>query len=323
MILSILLLIVGFVALILGANWLVDGATSIGIRAKLSPLIIGLTIVAFGTSLPELIINVFSCIKGSSGLAIGNIVGSNIMNILLILGVASVIYPIDVDRISIRRDIPAGFVATAALFVFANFTWGSLTINWIEGLLLLALAACYLVLTMKKNDSTGKKDGSTTNTEVEIIQLPMPWGKTILYLVFGIVGLYIGGELVSNNAQTIAKAWGMSDAMIGLTVVAMATSLPELITSIVAATKKNSGIAIGNVLGSNILNIFVVLGISGLITPLQFDAQMNNTLYFLFGANALMLLFVFTGKGKKLSRFEGFLMLLAFIGFMTYTVMTR
>ena len=323
MILSILLLIVGFVALILGANWLVDGATSVGIRAKLSPLIIGLTIVAFGTSLPELIINVFSCIKGSSGLAIGNIVGSNIMNILLILGVASVIYPIDVDRISIRRDIPAGFVATAALFVFANFTWGNLTINWIEGLLLLALAACYLVLTMKKNDSTGKKDGSTTNTEVEIIQLPMPWGKTILYLVFGIVGLYIGGELVSNNAQTIAKAWGMSDAMIGLTVVAMATSLPELITSIVAATKKNSGIAIGNVLGSNILNIFVVLGISGLITPLQFDAQMNNTLYFLFGANALMLLFVFTGKGKKLSRFEGFLMLLAFIGFMTYTVMTR
>ena len=323
MILSILLLIVGFVALILGANWLVDGATSVGIRAKLSPLIIGLTIVAFGTSLPELIINVFSCIKGSSGLAIGNIVGSNIMNILLILGVASVIYPIDVDRISIRRDIPAGFVATVALFIFANFTWGSLTINWIEGLLLLALAACYLVLTMKKNDSTGKKDGSSTNTEVEIIQLPMPWGKTILYLVFGIIGLYIGGELVSNNAQTIAKAWGMSDAMIGLTVVAMATSLPELITSIVAATKKNSGIAIGNVLGSNILNIFVVLGISGLITPLQFDAQMNNTLYFLFGANALMLLFVFTGKGKKLSRFEGFLMLLAFIGFMTYTVMTR
>ena len=306
-----------------GANWLVDGATSVGIRAKLSPLIIGLTIVAFGTSLPELIINVFSCIKGSSGLAIGNIVGSNIMNILLILGVASVIYPIDVDRISIRRDIPAGFVATVALFIFANFTWGSLTINWIEGLLLLALAACYLVLTMKKNDSTGKKDGSSTNTEVEIIQLPMPWGKTILYLVFGIIGLYIGGELVSNNAQTIAKAWGMSDAMIGLTVVAMATSLPELITSIVAATKKNSGIAIGNVLGSNILNIFVVLGISGLITPLQFDAQMNNTLYFLFGANALMLLFVFTGKGKKLSRFEGFLMLLAFIGFMTYTVMTR
>ncbi len=315
MVLPILLLIVGFVALILGANWLVDGATSVGIRAKLSPLIIGLTIVAFGTSLPELIINVFSCIKGSSGLAIGNIVGSNIMNILLILGVASVIYPIDVSRISIRRDIPVGFVATAALFVFANYTWGKLTINWIEGALLLVMAVAYLLITMKKNESP--------SAEVEAIQIPMPWGKTILFLVLGILGLYLGGELVSNNAQTIAKAWGMSEAMIGLTVVAIATSLPELITSIVAATKKNSGIAIGNVLGSNILNIFLVLGISGLITPLQFDTKMNTTLYFLFGANALMLLFVFTGKGRKLSRFEGLLMLLAFAGFMSYTILAK
>jgi cation:H+ antiporter len=315
MFITILLLIFGFVALILGANWLVDGATSVGIRAKLSPLIIGLTIVAFGTSLPELIINVFSCIKGSSGLAIGNIVGSNIMNILFILGVASIIYPIDVSRISIRRDIPAGFVATGALFVFANYTWGSLSINWIEGVLLLVMAAFYLFLTMKKNESP--------SNEVEAVQIPLPWWKTILFLVLGIIGLYLGGELVSNNAQKIAKAWGMSEAMIGLTVVAMATSLPELITSIVAATKKNSGIAIGNVLGSNILNIFVVLGISGLITPLQFDNQLNSTLLFLFGANALMTLFVFTGKGTKLSRFEGVLMLCAFIGFMTYTVISK
>lgn len=317
MIIPILLLIVGFVALILGANWLVDGATSVGIRAKLSPLIIGLTIVAFGTSLPELIINVFSCIKGSSGLAIGNIIGSNIMNILLILGVASIIYPIDVSRISIRRDIPAGFLATAALFLMANdfFTGGSHTINWVEGLVLLLMAGGYLYLTMVKNESP--------SSEVEAVQIPMPWWKTIVFLVLGILGLYIGGELVSNNAQTIAKAWGMSEAMIGLTVVAMATSLPELITSIVAATKKNSGIAIGNVLGSNILNIFVVLGVSGLITPLQFDSQMNITLGFLFLANLLMLLFVFTGKGRKLSRFEGFLMLLAFSGFMAYTILAR
>jgi cation:H+ antiporter len=317
MVIPILLLIVGFVALILGANWLVDGATSVGIRAKLSPLIIGLTIVAFGTSLPELIINIFSCVKGSSGLAIGNIVGSNIMNILLILGVASIIYPIDVSTISIRRDIPAGFVATAALFLMANdfFIGDSHTINWIEGLLLLLMAGGYLYLTMVKNE--------TPSSEVEAIQIPLPWWKTILFLCLGVVGLYIGGELVSQNAQLIAKAWGMSEAMIGLTVVAMATSLPELITSIVAATKKNSGIAIGNVLGSNILNIFVVLGISGLIMPLQFDTQMNITLGILFFANTLMLLFVFTGKGRKLSRFEGFLMLLAFSGFMAYTILAR
>ena len=315
MVLPIILLIVGFVVLILGADWLVDGATSVGIRAKLSPLIIGLTIVAFGTSLPELIINIFSCAKGSSGLAIGNIVGSNIMNILFILGVASLIYPIDVSRISIRRDIPVGFFATLALFVFANFTGKGLTVSWIEGIVLLLCAAGYLFLTMKKNESP--------STEVEAVQIPMPWWKTILFLVIGIVGLYVGGELVSNNAQIIAKAWGMSESMIGLTVVALATSLPELITSIVAATKKNAGIAIGNVLGSNILNIFVVLGVSSLITPLQFDSKLNITLGILFFANALMLLFVFTGKGRKLSRFEGFLMLLAYSGFMVYTIMAH
>ena len=316
MVWPIILLLVGFVVLILGANWLVDGATSVGIRAKLSPLIIGLTIVAFGTSLPELIINVFSCIKGSSGLAIGNIVGSNIMNILLILGIASIIYPIDVSRISIRRDIPAGFVATLLLGLMANdfFVGQSHTINWVEGLVLLVFASGYLYLTTVKNEPSG---------EVEVIQIPMGWPKTILFLVIGIVGLYIGGELVSTNAQTIAKAWGMSDAMIGMTVVAIATSLPELVTSVVAAIKKNSGMAIGNVLGSNILNILVVLGISGLITPLQFDTQMNITLVFLVFANLLMFLFVITGKGRKISRFEGVLMLLAFSGFMIYTIMSN
>lgn len=323
MVLPIVLLIVGFVALILGANWLVDGATSVGIRAKLSPLIIGLTIVALGTSLPELIINVFSCVKelhgveGSSGMAIGNIVGSNIMNILLILGVASVIYPIDVSRISIRRDIPAGFVATAALFLMANdfFIGDKDIINWIDGLALLIMAAIYLYITMVKNESP--------SSEVEAIQIPLPWVKTIVFLVIGIGGLYLGGELVSNNAKIIAEKLGMTPEMIGLTVIAIATSLPELITSIVAATKKNSGIAIGNVLGSNILNICVVLGISGLITPLKFDSQMNITLGILFFANLLMLLFVFTGKGRKLSRIEGILMLLAFSGFMTYTILAQ
>lgn len=317
MALSIILLIVGFVVLILGADWLVDGATSVGIRAKLSPLIIGLTIVAFGTSLPELIINIFSCARGSSGLAIGNIVGSNIMNILLILGVAAVIYPIDVSKISIRRDIPAGFIATVMLTLMANdfFIGDSHSIIWTEGLVLLVLAAGYLYLTMVQNDKP--------SNEVEAVQIPMPWGKTILFLILGIAGLYLGGELVSENAQSLAKAWGMSESMIGLTIVAIATSLPELITSIVAACKKNAGIAIGNVMGSNILNIFVVLGVSSLITPLQFDAQMNRTLIFLFGAQFLMFLFVFTGKGRKLSRVEGMLMLVAFAVFMTYTIMTQ
>ena len=312
-IIPLILLIVGFVALILGANWLVNGATSVGVRAKLSPLIIGLTIVAFGTSLPEMIVNVFSCIKGSPGLAIGNIIGSNTMNILLIMGVSSLIWPIDVSRISIRRDIPVGFVATLAIALMANdfFTGAARTINWMEGLALLLMGFAYLLLTMLKNNP---------QEETEDVQEAMSWGKTILALVAGIVGLYVGGELVSHNAQILAKNWGMSESTIGLTVVATATSLPELITSIVAALKKNSGIAIGNVLGSNILNIFMVLGVSSIITPLPFEAKMNQQLLILFAANLLMLLFVFTGKGRKLSRFEGALLTLGFVGFMWFSL---
>ena len=320
----ILLLVAGFVALILGANWLVNGATSVGVRAKLSPLIIGLTIVAFGTSLPEMIINVFSCIKANfnpdsanlAKLAIGNIIGSNTMNILLILGVSALVWPIDVSRVSVRRDIPVGFVATLAITLMANyfFTEQAHTINWIEGIVLLMMGVGYLLLTILKKDP---------QEESEEIQQVMPWGKTILSLLFGVGGLYLGGELVSNNAQILARNWGMSESTIGLTVVATATSLPELITSIVAALKKNSAIAIGNVLGSNILNIFMVLGISALITPLPFEPMMNKQLLILFGANALMLLFVFTGKGRKISRWEGALLTLGYVGFMWFSLVMQ
>lgn len=311
--LPLLLLALGFVFLIHGANWLVDGATSIGVRAKLSPLIIGLTIVAFGTSLPELMVNIFSCAKGSSELAIGNIVGSNTMNILFILGVSALVCPINVNRISIRRDIPVGFLATAMLYFMANdMIWGSdHTVNWVDGIVLLLMGFAYLLLTLLKNDETDRSDDD---------QKPLSWGKTILLIAAGVVGLYLGGELVSRNAQTLARNWGMSENTIGLTIVAMATSLPELITSIVAARKGNSDIAIGNVLGSNILNIFIVLGISSLILPLRFDFTMNMQLFILFAANALMLLFVFTGKGHKISRIEGALLVLGYVGFVTYSL---
>ena len=317
--LPLFLLILGFVALILGAEWLVNGATSVGVKAKLSPLIIGLTIVAFGTSLPEMIVNVFSCIKGSPGLAIGNIIGSNTMNILLILGVSSMIYPIDVSRISIRRDIPVGFIATLAITLMANdyFIGSSRAINWVEGLALLGMGAGYLWLTFKKSSEHSEFSETSENSET---QQELPWGKTILQLVLGIVGLYIGGELVSNNAQKLALSWGMSESTVGLTVVATATSLPELITSIVAALKKNSAIAIGNVLGSNILNIFMVLGVSSLIIPLPFDTKMNQQLLILFAANAIMLTTIFTGKGRKISRFEGFILTLGYVAFMLFSL---
>ena len=238
------------------------------------------------------------------------------MNILLILGVSSLIWPIDVSRISIRRDIPVGFLATLAITLMANdfFTDTARTVNWMEGFVLLLMGFAYLLLTMLKNNP---------QEETEDVQTAMPWGKTIIALVAGIIGLYIGGELVSRNARILAKNWGMSESTIGLTVVATATSLPELITSIVAAVKKNSGIAIGNVLGSNIMNIFFVLGISGLITPLPFEPMMNKQLMILFAANILMLIFVFTGKGRKLSRFEGALLTLGYVGFMWFSLVMQ
>ena len=314
--LPLFLLLVGFGALILGANWLVNGATSIGVKAKLSPLIIGLTIVAFGTSLPEMIVNVFSCIKGSPGLAIGNIIGSNTMNILLILGVSAMIFPIDVSKLSIRRDIPAGFVATLTIALMTNdfFRGTSGSINWIEGIVLLMMGFGYLYLTFKKSSELSEDSATPGQTQ------ELPWGKTIFQLIIGIIGLYIGGELVSKNAQILAISWGMSESTVGLTVVATATSLPELITSIVAAMKKNSAIAIGNVLGSNILNIFMVLGVSSLIIPLPFDTKMNQQLLILFAANAIMLTTVFTGKGRKISRFEGLILTLGYIAFMLFSI---
>ena len=163
-----------------------------------------------------------------------------------------------------------------------------------------------------KQNSDDSEDSET--------QQELPWGETIFQLVLGIIGLYLGGELVSRNAQILALSWGMSESTVGLTVVATATSLPELITSIVAALKKNSSIAIGNVLGSNILNIFMVLGVSSLITPLPFDTHMNHQLMILFAANAIMLTTVFTGKGRKISRFEGSILTLGYVAFMLFSL---
>ena len=232
------------------------------------------------------------------------------------------IYPIDVSRISIRRDIPVGFIATLAITLMANdfFRGTSGAINWVEGLVLLGMGAGYLYLTFKKNSETLENSELLENSENSEAPQEMPWGRTIFQLILGIVGLYIGGELVSNNAQKLALSWGMSESTVGLTVVATATSLPELITSIVAALKKNSAIAIGNVLGSNILNIFMVLGVSSLIIPLPFDTKMNQQLLILFAANAIMLTVVFTGKGRKISRFEGAILTLGYVAFMLFSL---
>jgi cation:H+ antiporter len=305
-----ILFVVGFVVLILGANWLVEGSVSLGIRANLSPLVIGLTVVAFGTSLPELVINIFASLKGSSDLAIGNILGSNIMNIFLILGVASLLMPLIVQRISVKRDLPVGLFATVLLGIMAN---GSLygrenVITRLDGLILLALFAFYLYLTLKK--------GQPLSVDMDAVpKEPYSLTKTIILLLAGCAGLYFGGEWVSEGALQVAVVLGISESAIGLTIVAAATSLPELVTAIVAAIKRNIGIVMGNVLGSNIINIFVVLGVSAIIHPLDYNLKLNFDLLLVLLANIILLGLIFLGGGLRLSKIEGASMIVIYVIF--------
>lgn len=305
-----ILFLVGFVVLILGANWLVEGAVSLGIRANLSPLVIGLTVVAFGTSLPELVINVFASLKGSSDLAIGNILGSNIMNIFLILGVASLLMPLIVEPISVKRDLPVGLFATVLLGVMANGSLygGENVITRIDGFILLAFFAYYLYLTLKK--------GQPLSMDMDAVpKEPYSLTKTIILLLAGFAGLYFGGEWVSEGALQVAVVMGISESAIGLTIVAAATSLPELVTAIVAAIKKNIGIVMGNVLGSNIINIFVVLGVSALINPLDYNIKLNFELLLVLLANLILLALIFIGGGLRLSKMEGISMIVIYVIF--------
>lgn len=308
------LFVVGFVVLIIGANWLVDGAVSLGIRAKLSSLVIGLTVVAFGTSLPELVINVFASLKGSSDLAIGNILGSNIMNVLLILGVSSIILPITVSKISLYRDIPFGILAAIILgFMAKDFFVGSTNlIGPLDGIFLIIIFGIYLCLLVRK--------GNSLEVDVDVNKTPDSWGKTLFLIAIGCVGLYCGGEWVSDGALAIAKAIGISESAIGLTIVATATSLPELVTAIVAARKKNIGIVMGNVLGSNIINVFVILGISALINPLVFQQGLFIQLGIVLAVNLILLFLIYFGKGMKLTKWEGCTLIVLYVLFVYYSL---
>lgn len=316
MAITYILFIIGFIVLILGAQWLVDGAVSLGIRARLSPMVIGLTVVAFGTSLPELVINVFASFKGSSDLAIGNVLGSNIMNIFLILGVTAVIFPMKVDKMSVKRDLPIGLVSTLVLAVVANgyFMGYQSVISRFDGIVLLLLFAVYLWNTFS-SARPGELDYADANAQAA------SWKKTVILLFFGLAGLYFGGEWVSDGALAVAAALGLSESAVGLTIVAAATSLPELATGIVAALKKNVGIVMGNVLGSNIINILVVLGTSAVIKPLVFDVKMNVEIAMVVFANLALLAMIYMGKVLHLTRREGIMLLVVYVLFVYYSVL--
>lgn len=305
--LQIGLLILGFLVLIKGADWLVNGATSLARKHNVSDLAIGLTVVAFGTSAPELVVNIFASLQGHEAIVFGNIIGSNNFNLFVILGIAGLITPLAVQSSTVWKEIPLSLFAAILLFFLANnfFLSETRALTLIDGLILLTMFGLFLfyVYSQLKSDPAEKVSEHHLPGHIKI------WGLIIL----GLGGLVLGGRLVVTSAIEMATMLGVSEKIIGLTIVAAGTSMPELATSVVAAFKKNNDIAVGNIIGSNIFNIFLILGISALVNPLDFDKTFNTDIYLLGGGTILLFAVMFTGKRKRLDRWEAALLLGVYI----------
>ncbi len=314
MLLNLLLVVVGFASLIFGANWLVDGASSLAKKYRVSDLVIGLTIVAFGTSAPELVVNIIASAKGYSDIVLGNIIGSNNFNLFLILGLSGIILPITVQSSTTWKEIPISLIVAVLLLFFLNdFSFsGESFLSRIDGIIMFILFLLFLYsvfFQMKKEE--GIQTDPVQKTAFKI------WGSIII----GLSGLIIGGQLVVTNSVSIAHSLGVSEKIIGLTIVAAGTSLPELVTSVVAAIKKNSDIAIGNVIGSNIFNILFILSISSLINPITYNPKFNLDLFILIGGTIFLLASMLTGQRKKLDRWEAAVLFGFYLVYTIYLVM--
>jgi len=317
MFLSFLLLFVGFVILIKGADFLVTGASSLAKKFNISNLAIGLTIVAFGTSTPEMVVGFLSAIEGRNDAAFGNIIGSNNFNILFILGVSGLIYPLTVQRNTIKWEIPFSLLATLMLYLMVNdqilLDHERDLLSRIESILLLSffgLFLMYIYRTMKMSVEYNE------TSSIKIYATPFATGMILL----GLVMLIGGGSLVVDNAVAIAEYYGLSQRLIGLTVLAAGTSLPELATSTVAAYRRNTDIAIGNVIGSNIFNICFITGITGVVKPIPFNNAMNFDFEILAASTLLLMIFMFTFNQRKLDRWESFILLASYIGYIFFLV---
>lgn len=304
---QVLLLIFGIIVVLKSADWLTNGAVGLATKLGISQIVIGLTIVAIGTSMPEFFVSIVSAIKGTPDLAVGNIVGSNIFNVLLIVGVAATVAPIAIQRATVRRDIPIAIVASIML----TFMMLDDNISRIDALILFAAFIAFIWITLRnsKNDAN-EKDASTEKV--------IPTWKSVLFIIFGLVGLVLGSNIFVDNASSLAHGWGISDAVIGLTIVAGGTSLPELATSAVAARKGDSGIAIGNVLGSNVFNILMILGLTGIISPMHIQNITYIDMAVMVISMALFWLFSFTKL--RVERWEGCVLIACFLGYITWLV---
>ncbi|MFC4024860.1 calcium/sodium antiporter [Oceanobacillus longus] len=311
-----ILLILGFALLIKGADWFVDGSSNIAALLRISPILIGLTIVAFGTSSPELTVSIFAALDGSADVAMGNVVGSNIFNITLVVGLAAFLYPLKVQNETIKKEIPFTLLSTAALLIVMSdvFLQGEMNnlITRGDGFILLLFFSIFMIYVFE----IAFKDRNASKEE------PLPegvtWGKNITFSLVGLAAIIIGGELVVSNATEIAYSLGMSETLVGLTIVAIGTSLPELVTSVSAALKKQSEIALGNIVGSNIFNILLVLGASSVITPLAFDGKVFIDLFIMVVLTIILL--IFSRTNFKIGKREGLILALAYVAYLIYVI---
>jgi cation:H+ antiporter len=317
MILAIVLLIAGFFVLIKGADFLVSGASSIAKKFNVSNIAIGLTVVALGTSMPELLVSVTSSLKGYNSAAFGNVIGSNNFNLLLILGVAGLIYPLVVQRNTVAYEVPLSLLAAVILYVLVNDqqVWGSET-NELSRLDALILGGLFLVFMIYIYRTMTHATDMDQDRPIKIYKTPVSIG----FIAAGLIMLIGGGTMVVDNAILIAKKFELSDKLIGLTILAAGTSLPELATSAVAAYRKNTDIAIGNVVGSNIFNILFILPITGFIRPLEFNTALNFDILVLGASTVVLIIFMFTLNTRKLDRWEAFLLLASYFAYTIYLI---
>ena len=314
MTLDIVFIVAGFVFLIKGADWLVGGASGLAKKHNVSDLVIGLTIVAFGTSAPELVVNLIASVDKHSDIVFGNIIGSNNFNLFFILGTVALIFPVTVQRSMIRKEIPFSLAITLLLLVLSNAILGQKEniLTRFEAFIFLLLFIVFLYYTFKQ--SAKEENIETIKTK------PMTPAKIWALIVIGLSLLVAGGRMVVTGAENIALDLGISEKIIALTIVAAGTSLPELVTSVVAASKKNSDIAIGNVVGSNIFNILFILSVSGLIHPVTYVTSFNREMLLLIGGTIILILYMFVGKRYKIDRWEGALLLGVFLAYTVFLI---
>jgi len=300
--------VIGFIMLIKGADFLVDGASSLAKKFKVSELAIGLTIIAFGTSAPELIVNIYASTGKHHGITFGNIIGSNIFNILIVLGVSGMLAPIVVKKNTVLKEMPFMLLTTVIAFFLA---WQGQILSKIDGVLLLSVLLVFFIYIfgiLKVNPLEGD--------DIKIYSIV----QTILLIVIGVMGLFVGGKLVVDNSVQIAKLLNVSEKLIGLTIVALGTSLPELVTSVVAVKKGRFDMAIGNVIGSNIFNLSLVLGVTSIISPVHYQMQLNFDFSILLAVTILLFVTMVVGKKHRISKIEAFSFIMIYIIFIGYLI---